>query len=27
MIGNFSPIWVNWKGKKIMIENLLDSTR
>ncbi len=27
MIGNFSPIWVNWKGKKIMIEELLDSTQ
>jgi len=27
MIGNFSPIWVNWKGKKIMIEELLNSTR
>lgn len=23
MIGNFSPIWVSWKGKKIQIEELL----
>ena len=23
IIGNFSPIWVNWKGKSIQIEELL----
>lgn len=23
-IGNFSPIWVNWKGKSIQVEKLLD---
>ena len=23
MIGNFSPIWINWKGKKVTIEDML----
>lgn len=23
MMGNFSPIWVNWKGKSIQLEKLL----
>ena len=23
-IGNFHPIWVNWKGKKIQVEKLLE---
>lgn len=22
MIGNFSPIWINWKGKKVLVEDL-----
>jgi hypothetical protein len=24
MMGNFSPIWVKWKGESIQIEQLLD---
>jgi len=24
MMGNFSPIWINWKGRKVMVEELLD---
>jgi hypothetical protein len=24
LIGNFSPIWVNWKGKSIQLEKLLE---
>lgn len=23
MIGNFAPIWINWKGERIIIEDLL----
>jgi hypothetical protein len=23
MMGNFSPIWINWKGKSIQLEKLL----
>lgn len=23
MIGNFSPIFINWKGKKVQVEQLL----
>ena len=23
-IGNFHPIWINWGGKKIQLERLLD---
>lgn len=26
IIGNFSPIWVSWKGKRIQIEVLLRET-
>jgi len=24
LIGNFSPIWVNWRGKSIQLEKLLE---
>ena len=27
MIGNFSPIWINWKGKEVMLEKLLESKK
>lgn len=23
-IGNFHPVWINWRGKKIQVEKLLD---